>query len=252
MIRDLFITASPLDLVDILAVALFFYGLFRIFERTRTLQLLALFLILAAALLSARRLNLLTLNVLIDRIWAVFFIALVILFQPEMRRALAQFPTARFFRKRLRSDPALIHEVVVAAQLLSRRGMGALIVMERDDNLDSLVENGTVLDARLTADLLVTLFSKKTPLHDGAVLVRNGRILMAGCILPLSQRQDLAGEYGTRHRAALGLSEESDAVVVVVSEERHAVSLAIAGKIAPSLDPDTLEEMLTLYAVKSS
>lgn len=249
LLSDILQTATLRDLADILAVAVVFYATFRIFERTRTLHLLALLLAILGILLISRRLGLTTLNHLIDQIWAFFLIGLIILFQPDIRRTLTQLPTSRFFGKGRRTNPVLIHEIVVAARLLARRRSGALLVLERNDKLDPYLEGGTRIDARLSTDLLVALFMKRGPLHDGAVIIRGDRVVAAGCILPLSQRPDLSHKLGTRHRAALGLAEETDAIVVVVSEERKTVSVAIAGKMTPAVQPETLEEMLTLYAV---
>jgi diadenylate cyclase len=124
------------------------------------------------------------------------------------------------------------------------------VVIEREDNLQSIIDSGTKMDAEVTAELLVTLFVPHSPLHDGAVVIRNGKIAAAGCILPLSQNPNLSKSYGTRHRAAVGITEETDALAVVVSEETHTISFTMAGKITPEIDTETLEEMLTLYGAK--
>jgi diadenylate cyclase len=130
----------------------------------------------------------------------------------------------------------------------SRRG--AIVVIEREDNLQSIIDSGTKMDAEVTAELLVTIFVPHSPLHDGAAVIRNGKIAAAGCILPLSQNPNLSKSYGTRHRAAVGITEETDALAVVVSEETHTISFTMAGKITPEIDAETLEEMLTLYGAK--
>jgi diadenylate cyclase len=124
------------------------------------------------------------------------------------------------------------------------------VVIEREDNLQGIIDSGTKMDAEVTAELLVTIFVPHSPLHDGAVVIRNGKIAAAGCILPLSQNPNLSKSYGTRHRAAVGITEETDALAVVVSEETHTISFTMAGKITPEIDTETLEEMLTLYGAK--
>ena len=125
-----------------------------------------------------------------------------------------------------------------------------MIVIERDDSLQSVLDSGTRIEADVTAELLVTLFVPHSPLHDGAAIIRGGKIAAAACILPLSQNPNLSKTYGTRHRAAVGITEETDALAIVVSEENHTISFAMAGKITPEIDAETLEEMLTLYGTK--
>ncbi|HNZ28847.1 MAG TPA: DNA integrity scanning protein DisA nucleotide-binding domain protein, partial [Candidatus Goldiibacteriota bacterium] len=171
-------------------------------------------------------------------------------FQPELRRALVERGQNRFFKFIFKEHGQLYREIRESAVILAKKKIGALIVLEREVNLKSFIDTGTKLDAETTSELLVAIFNTKSPLHDGAVIIREGRIAAAGCILPLTQKEDVEQMYGMRHRAAIGISEETDAITIIVSEERHTISLAIGGKITPDIDGDTLLEILSLYAPK--
>jgi diadenylate cyclase len=176
----------------------------------------------------------------------VWLIAFVILFQPELRHALAQFGRTRYFRSFLRGEGyGVLGEVVRAVEALARDRHGALIVIERNVGLRNFVETGTRIDAKLSAELLVTLFSPGSPLHDGAVILREDTVLASSCILPLSTHPHSALALGTRHRAALGLSEEADAVVIVVSEETGAISVAFRGVLKQRLSEGELRSELS-------
>jgi diadenylate cyclase len=238
------------DALDILVVATGVYYLLLLIVEMRAYRLIAglVFLLLASFL--ARHLHLTTFEWLLTNLWTVLLIAFVVLFQPDLRRMLGRIGGGRLFGGVLGGDEPLFQEVVRGVKDLARSRHGALIVLERGDSLQSYIDTGTRMESAVTAELLSTLFTPRSPLHDGAVVIRNGRIAAAGCILPLSQNPDLSKAFGTRHRAGLGLAEETDALVVVVSEETKSISVAMAGKITPQIDAETLGEMLALYGTR--
>lgn len=238
------------DAVDILLVAFVVYRILLMIRDTRAMQMLKGFLVLLVFALIGSQFKFYTVNWLLTSLWAVWLIAFTIIFQPELRRILVQLGRRRMFMGFFKEEARLYKEITEACRVLARRKIGALIVLERDVNLKTYIDTGTALDAELSAELLVTLFINRTPLHDGAVILREGRVAAAGCILPLTQDPNVSKNFGTRHRAAIGITEETDAVAVAVSEEKHSISLAVAGKITPSIDSQTLEEMLTLYGPK--
>ncbi len=169
--------------------------------------------------------HLMALNWIISSLKTVWVIAFVIIFQPELRRALASLGQHRFLSRFFTvEETGVLPEIIKSVTRLADKGIGAIIVLEKDMGLKNYIETGTKIDARLTAELIETIFSPTSPLHDGAVIVQNDRITAAGCILPLTQDQRLSVSLGTRHRAAIGLTEETDAVVIVVSEETQAIS----------------------------
>jgi diadenylate cyclase len=175
----------------------------------------------------------------------VWVIAFVIIFQPELRRALASLGQHRFLSRFFTvEETGVLPEIIKSVSRLAEKGIGAIIVLEKDMGLKNYIETGTKIDARLTAELVETIFSPTSPLHDGAVIVQNDRVAAAGCILPLTQDQRLSVSLGTRHRAAIGLTEETDAVVIVVSEETQAISYAQSGKLTRKIDINTLRAEL--------
>ncbi len=235
------------DMVDVLVVA---YGIYRIllaFRGTRAMQVgQGLGLVLLVYVL-AERLGLVTLYTILDRVLASFLLLVVVIFQGDIRRTLMRVGNrAWFFRGSKAEEGNAVDAVIDAVGLLAKRRIGALIVFERDAALDAFVAQGTVLDAQVTRDLLYTVFlpGHESPLHDGAAIIRNARVWMAGTFLPLTSNLTLDHALGTRHRAALGISEETDAVVVVVSEERGEVSLCFSGNIVRRLNPQTLRQAL--------
>ncbi len=238
------------DAVDILVVATGVYYLLLLVVETRTYRLLAGTVLLLLSAFAAHHLQLTTFEWLVTNLWTVLLIAFVVLFQPDLRRVLNRIGGGRLFGNAPGGEEPLFQEIVRGAKDLSRARHGALIVLERGDNLQSYIDTGTPMESTVTAELLVTIFTPRSPLHDGAVVIRNGRLAAAGCILPLSQNPDLNKSYGTRHRAGLGLAEETDALVVVVSEETRSISIAMAGKITPQIDTETLGEMLALYGTR--
>lgn len=242
-----------IDILDIVIVAFLFYRLFLLVKGTRATQMfIGLFLLIIVSFI-ARWLNLNALNWIISSLKTVWVIAFVILFQPELRKALTQLGQNRilgFFIKV--EESSIVSEIVKACHQLTQKGLGALIVLERDVGLRNYIETGTPLDARVTSELLVTIFTPPSPLHDGAAIVEKNRVIAAGCILPLSQNPRLSKSLGTRHRAGLGLSEETDAIVIIVSEETGTISLAISGKLRRKLDINTLRnDLVGIIGIKS-
>ncbi|MEO5618307.1 MAG: diadenylate cyclase CdaA [Candidatus Eisenbacteria bacterium] len=235
-----------LDLLDILLVAALFYRLLILVKGTRSAQMYVGLLVLAVIGLAARQLDLIAIRWITDSLKSVWLIAFVIMFQPEIRHALAQFGRTRYFRSLLRADSyGVLGEVVRSVETLSERRHGALMVVERSVGLRNFVDTGTRLDAKVSAELLVTLFSPNSPLHDGAVILREDILIAAGCILPLSSNPRTPGSLGTRHRAALGLSEETDAAVIVVSEQTGDISVAYRGQLKQRLDEGQLRSELS-------
>ena len=236
--------------LDISIVTYVIYRGLLLIRGTRAVQLVKGVIVLLIAWWASELLNLSAVEYLLDRLGLALAVALPIVFQPELRRALEQLGRGGFFRS---SAPMLasedldrvLGEIVRAVGVLSKNKTGSLIVIERQSGLKEIAETGTHIDATVSAELLINIFMPHTPLEDGAVLVRGDRIIAAGCFLPLSENPDLDREFGARHRAAIGLSEESDALVVVVSEETGGISLANSGKLIRQLDNEGLREMLS-------
>lgn len=238
------------DAVDILLVSFFLYAFLWVLREARATRAALGFAFLFFSGTLAGKMGFYTLEWLVHNLWPVLVISFVIVFQPDIRRFLIQAGKGRFFSSNLKGESEVFRAVTEAVRRMVKNKWGALIVLERNDVLQELVDTGVRIDGEVTSDLLVTLFNPRSPLHDGAVVIRQGKVAAAGCILPLSQNPSLQKSYGTRHRAAIGVTEETDALAVVVSEEKHFISFAIAGKITPEIDPETLEEMLTLYGAR--
>jgi diadenylate cyclase len=235
-----------LDLLDILLVATLFYRLLILVKGTRSAQMYVGLVVIALVGLVARQLDLIAVKWIADSLKTVWLIAFVILFQPEIRHALSQFGRTRYFRSFLRGDNyGVLGEVVRGVEALSERRQGALIAVERNVGLRNFVDTGTRLDAKISAELLVTLFSPDSPLHDGALILREDSVVAAACILPLSTNPRTPGSLGTRHRAALGLSEETDAAVIVVSEQTGGISVMYRGQMKQRLDEGALRSELS-------
>jgi uncharacterized protein (TIGR00159 family) len=232
------------DGVDIVVVAVGVYWLLKLIRGTRAVQVLAGLLALIAMSVLSQLFQLTTLIWIFDHFLASAVLIVIVLFQADIRRMLARVGRRVSPSAARRQETQILEEVSRAAQALAQKRVGALIVLERDTQLDDQVEGGVALDAAVSRDLLVALFLPYSPLHDGAALIQGGRISRAGCILPLSERQDLPEGLGTRHRAAVGLAEETDAVVVVVSEETSDVSVVCSGELSRKLDPDRLRATL--------
>lgn len=247
-----------IDVFDILIVAVVIYELLLLTRHTRGSALLkGLFLLLIIALLS-NLLGLVSLNWLMTAILKNGAIVLVILFQPELRKALERMGRSRLFKKGTRKaaneeSDLIISEIIQTIMDLSKRRVGALIVFEQQTGLQDVIETGTRLNAEISAPLLENIFEPNTPLHDGAVVIRDTEVMAAACILPLAEASGVSRELGTRHRAAVGITENTDAIVLVVSEETGIVSLARDGQLTRPLTVVSLEEILhEVYSSKES
>lgn len=246
---------EPRSIIDIAVVTGLLFWLLWVAQGTRATQLLrgaAIFLI--AAVLLARVLDLRTLSWVIDRMWPALIVAIPILFQPELRRALEQLGhTGSWLRTSLPAgdQPEMVEtidEVVRAAAQLSRLRYGALMVIERETGLQDYADRGVALDAKVSRQLLVTIFFPNSPLHDAAVLVRGSRLVAGSVVLPLTDNISAMSNLGTRHRAAIGVTEDSDALAVVVSEETGQISVAHHGRLIRNLDQDRLRRVLRTLA----
>ncbi len=239
------------DTVDIALVYYMFYRLLLIIKGTRAFQMLIGIGVIVLALVASRALEFYTLDWLIHSFWSQIVLAMVIVFQPEIRRTLAQVGQNNLFRSMSAVEKStFIEETVKAAVSMANKRIGALIVLERETDLSTIVEMGTELEAKVTKEILVSIFLPYSPIHDGAAIIRNGRIAAAGCFLPLTLSPNVAKSFGTRHRAAIGLTEESDAIVVVVSEETGEISVVSAGTIEHNADAPTLRKTLQTIFIR--
>lgn len=237
------------SIVDIAVVAYLIYRLMLLVSRTTTANVARAILLLVVILWVSDLLSLKVLNFILGRALELGFLALIVIFQPELRKILEQLGSNRlknFFAKEEEASEleTAITQTVTAYTALSKDRVGALMVFERDNLLDDIITTGTPLNCTVDAALLKNLFWNKAPLHDGAVIVRSGRIVGAGCMLPMTSSTDLSKDLGMRHRAAVGMSERSDAVVAVVSEETGSISLAVGGSLMQHLAPEKLEQYL--------
>jgi diadenylate cyclase len=231
--------------LDVLIVAFIIYQMMILIKGTRAVQMAFGLTLLIGFFYFSRWSHLETVSWLLTNILPYFVFAIIVIFQAEIRRALAHFGRTTFFSGFGSINRTEFYdEVVLAATTLSSKQTGALIIIQRDIGLKSYIESGIAMDAVLSYDLLVTIFSPAVPLHDGAVIIQNGRIAAAACFLPLTVKPRLSKELGTRHRAAIGVTEETDAVAIIVSEETGAISFAHGGEIERFLDPDTLKQRL--------
>jgi diadenylate cyclase len=236
------------DAVDVLAVALIIYYLLLLIRGTRAVQMLLGLVFLGLVYYAALLTELPTLQQILENLLIVLPFAIIVLFQQEIRRALTNFGRNPLWGlAKQQKVVASFGDIVLAATTLSSRKIGALIVIERLQGLRTYIENGIALDAVVSYDLLINIFSPDTPLHDGAVIIQDDRIAAAACFLPLTSNPELSKEFGTRHRAALGISEETDAVAVVVSEETGVISLAFDGELHRDLDSKSLRNALYKY-----
>ena len=238
------------SVLDILLVALVFYGLFRLFQGTQAVALLRGILVIALIIVVAAS-RFTAFGWLLRNSLPMILVAIPVIFQPELRRALerlgrsAPFVMGRSAREA--SAQQVIHEIAQAVEALARERTGALIVLEGETGLEEYIESGERIDAGVSSRLLMTIFFPGTPLHDGAVIIRGERVIAAACVLPLTQRDLADSSLGTRHRAAVGITEQNDAVAIVVSEETGIVSLARAGRIARRLDGQRLRTILQAF-----
>jgi diadenylate cyclase len=234
------------DLVDILVVSVLVYEVLKLIRGTRAVQMALGGGMLVALFYGSRWANLETTNWLIRNLVAYLVFAVIVLFQSDIRRALAHLGRAPFFRYFAKAESAeeSIEELVVAASMLSSQRIGAIIALERQIGLRNYIEGGIPLDALLTYDLVLSIFQPSSPLHDGAIIVQDDRIAAAACFLPLTVNPKLAKELGSRHRAAIGLTEENDSVAIVISEENGSVSVVSDGQIERGLSIDALRARL--------
>ena len=239
------------DIIDIAIVSFLIYKVLGFIRSTRAEQLAKGLLVVVVAAFLSNVLHLYIINWLLTGLLNVGLVALVVVFQPELRRALEYLGRGRFTRQfsiKQESIAGNVDRIVRAVEYFAGRREGAIIVIERQTALQDIAETGTIIDAKLSEDLLENLFYKGSPLHDGAVILRSERILAAGCVLPLTQNQNLSKELGTRHRAGIGISEVSDAMAIIVSEETGIISVASDGRLSRFLDRKSLEKMLlTMY-----
>ena len=237
------------DYLDIVLVAFLMYKLIPMIRSTGTGRIASMILVILVCSWVTEELQLHTMNFLIDQLLAVGLIAIVILFQPELRRMLDQLSNVKlkkFFgmqKAEQEMDP-VIAQTVMACDEMSKARVGALIVFERSSHLEEYMKTGTAIDGQVSEQLIRNIFFPLASLHDGAMIIREGRIAAAGCVLPLSDSNRLSADLGTRHRAGVGMSEVSDAVVIIVSEETGAISVAVGGMLKRYLAPQTLERLL--------
>ncbi len=240
------------DLLDIFIVSFFIYWILLLLRGTRSLEMLLGLAFLILTFLVAERWGLVTIHWILSNFIESIIIFVIVIFQDDIRRALSTMGKNPFLGVRFPPySPSLLEEVVEASMALARNRWGALIVLEREADVKEHVEVGVELDAKVSRELLLSIFYRGSPLHDGAVLIQRGRISAARCFLPLSENPKVSRLLGTRHRAALGLSEETDAVVVVISEERGTISLAIKGKLTRNLEMGRLRKVLGNLLVPS-
>lgn len=244
-----FRTISFIDILDILIVAYIIYRVMKLLKDTSAERLIKGIIILVGIMLLGSMLHLTMISWLLQQALNVGLFAIVVVFQPELRRLLEQIGKGNFSRLIVPADApdeveSMITATVSACADMSRTKTGALIVFERRERLGEIISTGTMVDAAPSAELIKNIFFKNSPLHDGAMIVRAGRVCAAGCVLPLSGNQSLSRDLGTRHRAAVGMSESADSVLVVVSEETGSISVAIGGMLKRHLSPDMLRKLL--------
>ncbi len=237
------------DVLDVLIVAVVIYALIGFIRRTNANKVANGLLLLALAMWIASSMNLMVTTFLLRQVFSIGILAVIILFQPEIRRALEKVGSSQLFSLLGKEwgGQAIDHvimQTVYACEDMARARTGALIVFERDNRLNEPLASGTPVDAYVSTELLKNIFYDKSPLHDGAVIIKEGRLAAAGCMLPLSTNASLSRDLGMRHRAGIGMSEQSDAVVIIVSEETGGISVAVDGLLKRHLSPDTFEALL--------
>ena len=247
-LRGILSTIGPLDILDVLLVAIILYKMYEMLQDTRAITLVKGLVVLLVLTMVSNWLELHVIYWLMQKVVTLLFVALPIVFQPELRRTLEHLGQGRFFGRSvfLNDEEArsIVNELDKAVMALAAHKTGALLVLERDMGLNDICALGIQIDGLITSDFLMNVFIPNTPLHDGAAVIRGKRLIAAGCLLPLTDNRSLSTELGTRHRAAIGLSEQCDALIVVVSEETGTISVAENGKIRRHLDSDTLKAYL--------
>ncbi|MCI7675603.1 MAG: diadenylate cyclase CdaA [Phascolarctobacterium sp.] len=247
-LQGLLATIGILDIIDIVVVAYFLYRVYLMLKNTRAATLVKGLLVLVGFMIICRAVNLHVISWLLEKSMTVIMVALPVVFQPELRRALEQIGRGKLFRKGSELDEqelnAMLDDVANATKAMSASKVGALMVFERATGLVERIETGVPIDGVVSSGLIQNIFVKDTPLHDGAVIIRGNRIVAACCLLPLTENRNLSQELGTRHRAALGMSEQSDAMVLVVSEETGAISIARNGELMRYLTVEDVKAIL--------
>ena len=254
-LQGLLSTITFLDVIDIVVVAYFLYRLFLMLKNTRAATLGKGLMVLIGFTLICRWLNLHVISWLLEKSMTVIMVALPVVFQPELRRALEQIGRGKLFHKGSELDEQELEEmldsVAHATKVMSKNKVGALMVFERATGLAERIETGVPIDGLVSSGLLQNIFVKDTPLHDGAVVIRGNRVVAACCLLPLTENRNLSQELGTRHRAAIGMSEQSDAMILVVSEETGTISIARNGELMRYLTVDDVKEILRTAIFRS-
>ncbi|WP_291632783.1 diadenylate cyclase CdaA [Clostridium sp.] len=239
---------SIFSILDILVVALIFYKTYMLMKETRAEQLLKGIVLIFVLIPISQLLNLTMLNWILNKTITIGVLTIVIIFQPEIRSALEHIGRTAFTEKHIFEDEEImekvITEIVNAVEILSISKTGALIVMEQRTGIGEIIKTGTTMDAVISTALLENIFVVNTPLHDGATVIRNDRIIAAGCFLPLTNNDKISKKLGTRHRAAIGITETSDALTIIVSEETGTISLAMNGRLVRNYDKDKLKKIL--------
>jgi uncharacterized protein (TIGR00159 family) len=241
---DLLSTLRIQDAIDILVIAYVIYRIIDLIRGTRAVQMLIGLAVVFLTFLSSQYFELYTLNWILDNFLSSILLVIVVIFQDDIRRALTQVGTRPFFGVEKGIQQEDLEEIIRAAVSLASKRVGALIVLQRDVGLNQYIEVGTQLDARVSKELIASIFLPTSPIHDGALIIQHGRIIAAGCFLPLTTNPHVSKTLGTRHRAAIGLTEETDAVVVVISEEEGAISMVREGRITRDVDAGTLRSTL--------
>ncbi len=253
--QSLLATISVLDIIDIVVVAYFLYRLYLMLKNTRAATLLKGWLVLVLFMIICRWLNLLVISWLLEKSMTMIMVALPVVFQPELRRALEQIGRGNFFHKSSELNEQeledMLGSVAAATKAMSAAKVGALMVFERATGLMERIETGVPVDGLVSSGLLLNNFFKVTPHHDGAVIIRGNRVVAACCLLPLTENRNLSQELGTRHRAAIGMSEQSDAMVLVVSEETGVISIARNGELMRYLTVEDVKEILRYSIFRS-
>lgn len=251
--KDLVLNIGIIDIIDIVIVAYVFYKIYVLIKETRAVQLIKGIIVLLIATNVSGWLKLYTTNWILEKTMTVGLIAILIVFQPELRRGLEYIGRTKFLSKSFveikeEYTKTVIEEIVEAAASLSRQKIGALIVIERETGLNEVIQTGTKINGLVSSGLLINIFIPNTPLHDGAVIIKDDTIKAAGCLLPLTENMNLSKDLGTRHRAALGITEGSDSIAIIVSEETGAISVADNGRLLRYMDIKTLRQfLLTIF-----
>lgn len=257
MLKDLLVTMRVRDLLDILIVAFTMYKIFKLLRGTRAEQLIKGIVILFALTKLTEVFQIYTIHWMLTNIMTFGAVAIIIVFQPELRRGLEYLGRYRIFTKSIADikkeyDLEIVDELLTATASLSRQKIGALMIIERKTGLKDIAQTGTEIGGKVSSELLISIFLPNTPLHDGAVIIKDGKIKSAGAFLPLTDLPNLDRSFGTRHRAAIGMSQDSDSLAIIVSEETGAISIAQNGEISKHIDIKTLESVLVdIYKPKS-